>query len=298
MTSEVDWQSLVFQSGWLQKLDQLAARRFGAGGLAEEASSYVIEQLSADNWDKLSSFKGNCKPETFLHTVTANYLEEFSRKRFGRPRPPEWLKRQGELWVQVWKLVCLERQMIQSVIDHLSGQTLREPGFIQHIITTVKARLPWCGDSNREIMLETKNDSDDPDYDPSHHIAHEQTPDDELTENAFGDLLLMLSGLFANPVNQDHFGDVAMSSAGKMAGNHVHILQSLQQKIDLTDEERVLLRMIYQDGMKKSAAAKALGMQEHLPGRILKRALGKINLAFQEVGFDMEEVRELCLETA
>ncbi|HEY5603679.1 MAG TPA: hypothetical protein VIM41_11275 [Gammaproteobacteria bacterium] len=297
MSSQVDWHALVFASGWLQKLDQLAAKRFGAGGLAEEAGSYVIEQLSADNWSKLAGFKGNCQPETFLHTVTANYLEEFSRKRFGRPRPPEWLKRQGELWVQVWKLVCLERQMAQSVIDQLSCKTLREPRFIQQIITTVKARLPWCGESNREITLDTRG-KDDEEYHPAEHIAHEQTPDSELTEGAFADLLLMISNLMADDVSKSHCSDTGMALATGLARGHLPKLRVLQQLIDLTDEERVLLRMIFQDGMKKNLVAKALGMQEHLPGRILNRALGKISKAFQEVGLDMEEIQELSLELA
>jgi RNA polymerase sigma factor (sigma-70 family) len=296
LSADVDWKSLVFESDWLQKLDQLAAKRFSAGGLAEEASSYVIEQMSADNWSKLDSFKGNCKPETFLHTVTANYLEEFSRKRFGRPRPPEWLKRQGELWVQVWKLVCLERQMIQSVIDHLCCKSLREPGAIQHIVVTVKARLPWCGESTREILLD-KHDNDDSDYDPADHIVHEQTPDDELTEDAFSDLLLMISSLFLEKLDGDHFSDSRRASSNALAGKHYQSLQALKQNIELTDEERLLLRMVFQDGMKKSVVAKSLGMQEHLPGRILKRALAKISQAFHEVGIDMEEVRKLSLDT-
>jgi DNA-directed RNA polymerase specialized sigma subunit len=71
----------------------------------------------------------------------------------------------------------------------------------------------------------------------------------------------------------------------------------LKQNIELTDEERLLLRMVFQDGMKKSVVAKSLGMQEHLPGRILKRALAKISQAFHEVGIDMEEVRKLSLDT-
>jgi RNA polymerase sigma factor (sigma-70 family) len=297
VSSKVDWKSLVFESDWLQKLDQLAARRFSAGGLAEEASSYVIEQLSKDDWSKLASFKGNCKPETFLHTVTANYLEEFSRKRFGRPRPPEWLKRQGDLWVQVWKLVCLERQLVQSVIDHLSCKSLREPNFIQHIIVTVKAKMPWCGESNREIMLD-KHDDADSDYDPTNLIAHKQTPDNELTEESFSDLLLIISSLFADDEEADCFADRSQASANEFSRNHFQALQALKQKIELTDEERLLLRMVFQDGMKKSAVAKSLGMQEHLPGRILKRVLVRINLVFQEVGIDMDEFRELSLETA
>jgi RNA polymerase sigma factor (sigma-70 family) len=293
---DIDWMSLVFESGWMQKLDQLAAKRFGAGGLAEEAGNYVIEQLSSDNWASLASFKGQCKPETYLHTITNNYLEEFSRKRFGRPRPPEWLKRQGELWVQVWKLVCLERQMMQSVVDHLSGKTLREPGFIKHVITTIKARLPWCGESNREIMLETQDGPGDEDFDPVDRLAHEQTPGDEISQNRFTNTLLMVASLFNDDPTEELFNETNIQHADTMASTSIEKLQALRERLNLTDEERILLRMVYQDGLKKTAVAKSLGMQEHLPGRILKRVLVRISEALQEVGIDMDEIRELSVE--
>ena len=296
MSSDIDWKSLVFESGWMQKLDQLAAKRFGAGGLAEEAGSYVIEQLSNDNWASLASFKGQCKPETYLHTVTNNYLEEFSRKRFGRPRPPEWLKRQGELWVQVWKLVCLERQMIQSVVDLLSGKTLREPGLIKQVITTIKARIPWCGESNREIMLDPQDSHADEDFDPGERLAHEQTPGDEISQTRFTNTLLMVASLFNDHPTEQLFNETNTQRANTMASTSIDKLETLRERLNLTDEERILLRMVYQDGLKKTAVAKSLGMQEHLPGRILKRVLTRIGEALQEVGIDMDEIRELSVE--
>jgi RNA polymerase sigma factor (sigma-70 family) len=296
VSSDVDWKSLVFESGWMQKLDQLAAKRFGAGGLAEEASSYVIEQLSNNNWANLASFKGQCKPETYLHTVTNNYLEEFSRKRFGRPRPPEWLKRQGELWVQVWKLVCLERQMIQSVIDHLSCKTLREPAMIKHVISTIKARIPWCGESNREIMLEPQDGHSDEDFDPAERIAHEQTPGDDILQTQFTNTLLMIASIFNENPTEEFFDETNTQRASAMASTSIERLQTLRERLNLTDEERILLRMVYQDGLKKTAVAKSLGMQEHLPGRILKRVLARISDALQEVGIDIDEIREISVE--
>ena len=57
------------------------------------------------------------------------------------------------------------------------------------------------------------------------------------------------------------------------------------------------LRLV-EEGRSVPSVAKSLGMQEHLPGRILKRALAKISEGFQEVGIDLEEVRELSLDTA
>lgn len=294
MSADVDWQSLVFKTGWLEKLDKLSIRRFGEGGLAEEASTYVIDQLSSDSWVSLSTFKGQCKPESYLHTVTSNYLEEFSRQRFGRPRPPEWLKRQGDLWVQIWKLVCLERQLVQSVVDHLAFNNLRNPNIIKGAISAIKARLPWCGESNREIAavpLDNENS-----YNPAELIAYEHTPEDEITEVGYINTLLLISSLMnENPI-ENMFGQSSTERAESYVKKHEHKFEQLRQKLELTDEERILLRMVYQDGMKKSVVARSLGMQDHLPGRILNRVTARINNAFQELGINLNEIHEISIE--
>lgn len=297
MGVDINWQSLVFQTGWLQKLDKLSIKRFGDGGLAEEASAYVIDKLSSDDWGSLSTFKGQCKPESYLHTVTGNYLEEFSRQRFGRPRPPEWLKRQGELWVQVWKLVCLERQLIQSVVDHLTFNNLREPHIIKDVISTIKARLPWCGESNREVTL-SYSGVDDCSYNPAEFIAYERTPEDDITETDYINTLLLISSLMNDDPVEDMFGQSATERAEDYVKKHGHKFEILQQKLELTDEERILLRMIFQDGMKKSVVAKSLGMQEHLPGRILQRVTARINIVFQELGINLDEIHEISIKFA
>ena len=292
---DINWQSVVFDSGWLEKCDRLAEKRFGQGGLAEEAASYVIEQISADSWSKLQSFKGQSKPETYLYTLTGNFLEEFARKRFGRPRPPEWLKRQGDLWIQVWKLICLERQMVQSVVDRLTYQACREIQFIRNMITTIKAKIPTCGESTREISMQntsTENEGDD----ITDLIADNNTPDDTLSNAYYSEILLMIASLFNDKITSSTFNNLSLKAANDYTENHLLPLNELRDKIELTDEERLLLKMVYQDGLKKSIVAKSLGMQAHMPGRIIKSTLDRISTAMQELGINIDEIRGLCTQ--
>lgn len=293
MKSNIDWQSLVFQSSWLLKLDKLAIKRFGDGGLAQEASTYVIEKMSSDNWKCLASFKGKCKAESYLHTVASNFLEEFSRQRFGRPRPPEWLKRQGTLWVQIWKMVCLERQMIQSVIELLSFKNIRDQLIIKQAIKTIKARLPWCGESRREI---TQNTTGDEENDPSELITDEQTPESQLTDARYSDILLLISSVMNDNPTEQMFGNIATARSKDYANKNQLTFECIQQKLALTDEEKIILRMLFQDGLKKSVIAKSLGLKDHLPGQIAKNALTKISQIFKDIGINLDEIHEISYE--
>ncbi|VAW96235.1 hypothetical protein MNBD_GAMMA22-1262 [hydrothermal vent metagenome] len=295
MAASINWHSLVFGSGWLQKLDKLAARRFAEGGLAEEATTYVIDKLSADEWQCLASFQGQCKPESYLYTVTSNYLEEFARKRFGRLRAPEWLKQQGTLWLQVWKMICLERQLIPSVIEHLCSKNIRDVSVIKNAITTIKARLPWCGsDSHREQAANTTEIQDD--YNPTIIIATNDSPERELTETVYADSLLLISSLMNDKPVEAVFGDNASALAANYLKKNKDKITMIQQKLQLTDEEKIVLRMFFQDGLKKSVIAKSLGMQQHIPGRLLKLVLKRISQVFHDLNINLNDINELSME--
>ncbi len=295
MADDINWQSLVFQSGWLQKLDKLANKRFGKGGLAEEAGTYVLEKLSADQWQCLASFKGHCKPESYLHTVTSHLLEEFSRQRFGRLRPPEWLKRQGALWLQIWKMLCLERQLLQSVVEHFCSNGLRELAVINDAVKTIKARLPWCGgETHREVT--TSSTPTDEGYDPTTLITTNETPEQPVTEAQYTETLLLISSLMNEKPIESLFGKTATDLCTSYVKKNQQKFDALRQKIQLTDEEKIIMRMHFQDGIKKSVIAKSLGMKEHLPGRKLKEALEKISAVFSELEIDLREINDICIE--
>jgi len=287
-TTNVDWRALVFDQQWMQRLERLAAKRFGAGGLAEEAASYVIEKLSDNDWAVFSSYKGQSKPETYLHTLTGNFLEEFSRKRFGRPRPPEWVKREGETWVRVWKLICLERCLQQSVIDLMCLNDAREESFIKHIMQTLKARIPWCGESSREMSTPA---GDEDNATPLEEMIPEYaTPDTQFEEAHFNSVLQMLGLMFKDEINPAVVENCAELATRLSQQADSERLSQFGAALDLSDQEWVILRMVYENGLKFREVADRLGLKQHEPGRVCKRALEKVSSAFTQAGIEKDSI--------
>jgi hypothetical protein len=283
----LDWTQWVFNPEWMRKLDTLALHRFGQPGLAEEASTYVIERLSADNWAMCHSYSGRAKPQTYLNALSQNLLEEFARKRFGRPRPPEWLKREGELWVRLWKMVCLERQDVPSVIDKLCQSLERQQALVKHAITTIKARLPWCGDSAREIPTECLCKTEEDPYPEIIDRDIEQQLDAHEWEEALQ--LLFSSLLNSEMLNADESVSVGRPSntlnPPQPNRDQVERLRSL---LALTSEEQLLLKLVYQEGLKLKAVATALNMPNYQPGRLLKGVHQRIREALSACEIDFE----------
>jgi len=284
----IDWSALVFTPQWMSNLDRLALRRFSQPGLAEEASAYVIEKLSLDDWAACHKFSGQAKPETYLLTVCQNLLEEFSRKRFGRPRPPEWLKREGELWVRVWKMVCLERQAVPSVMDKIAP--LAERIDLTQIIRTIKGRLPWCGSSAREIPADSFCSTE---TDQQPEIVDDGIETQLHAADWEDALQLLFSSLLTTPQNnspdvKESVFDFDSSPSELKQLNTNASLNALRQQLDLDAQERLLLKMVYQDGLKLTLVAKALNLPSYQPGRLLKGIHERIRLALASVGINQE----------
>jgi len=286
-----DWASLVFDPQFLSSVDRLASRRFGEGGLAEEAATYAIEYLSLDNWQRCQGFKGNSQPKTFLVTLTSNAIEEFSRKRFGRPRPPTWLQDLGEMWVKLWRSLCLERQPLAALLDRFTARGFREPEEIQQAAKVIKARIPTCGQSARD-------DQGVEDIDALSDMV--QAQDDDCCgeqpefDNPFeAELISMLRAIIdPNPRTSD-FRDSSARDIDQLAGGQKDLLSQLREALDLSDQEKIMLRMIYVEGLSKSATSKALGLPTHQAGRVVNDTLERIGLALQQCGLDLDTLLDI-----
>jgi RNA polymerase sigma factor (sigma-70 family) len=271
----------------MRAFDKLAAKRFNNGVLAEEAVTHVLAALAEDDWARCRAFKGNAQPTTYLYSLASNLIEEFSRQRFGRPRPPRWLQEQGELWVQMWKMLCLERQLLTSVVDRLCINRAREPQMLYDVARTIKARLPNCGvtamDHELRDDLELLSDAQQVDTDP-------EMAELPLEEGALGEVVLMLRSITAGEAAQEAFSRQSRDDAAACAERVAGELSNFSQKLSLSDEERLLLRMIFVEGFSKTAASKALGMASHQAGRIVNAALARIAQALQECGLSLEDL--------
>lgn len=293
----MDWRNYFLQPDWMARIDRLAERRFGAGGLAEEASTFVIEAIQADDWKRCRGYQGKASKSTFLITLINNALEEFSRKRFGRPRPPMWLKREGPLWVDVWKRICLERQSDDAVIDRLTADGQRESTQVQRIVSTVKSRMPWCGHSNQEIPLQYFQGDDGDTTSQEDNLMANGEPSEGDPRHQYELLLMSLTYLLKTP--EDATARASQEDpVSAMLASWLPCFERCRQSLALSDEERLLLRMIYQEGCKKNEVARTLGVPAHQPGRMLKRVLERIALTMRKEGLDIEVLCKTLNEMA
>lgn len=275
MPASPHWPDIVFSPAWLERLDRMARRRFVEEAAAEEATTFVIERLSESDWQRCRKFRGAAKPETWLFSVAANLLEEFSRQRFGRVRPPQWLQQEGELWVSIWRWLCLERQMAESITDTLCRDGSREPDLIRNVMRAIKARLPWCGVSTLPIPVEYRDEEgrEVSLLDRTHSHA---APLDALAGEQREDVLATLSALIG--LEDEPALDITDNDQ----------LVRLRRRLALEDDERLLLKLHFREGLSGLAIARLLGVPNHQPGRQIRRLLKRIREAFEAEGIPLD----------
>lgn len=286
--SGVVWSERVFAPEFMAAINKLADRRFGQGSLAEEAGTYVIEYLSRDDWEKCKSFQGKSQVKTFLYTLSNNALEEFSRKRFGRPRPPSWLQELGDMWIRLWRSLCLERQPLPTLVDRYTQRDFREPEAVEQAARVIKARIPTCGQSSRDTEL-----AEDIDRLSDARQAEESQCDSEVPEfeNPFyAELMMMVKAVCSEDVCNDDFKQSAANTIDAAVSQQQKNLENLRAALALNDQEKIMLRMIFVEGLSKSATSKALGMPAHQAGRIVNDALNRIAGAIQKCGIDIDDL--------
>jgi RNA polymerase sigma factor (sigma-70 family) len=274
---EINWPQLVLSEAFFQRVNKLVQKSIVDDTAAEEAVTYIIQTLSENNWEKCRGFTGKSSPETFLYSVSSNLIIDYSRKLYGRERPPAWFQRKGPLWLAIWKELCLDRQPIEMVITKHSQDHTRDRPSLEHIIQTIKAKLPWCGVSKRPESL------DDEEGGAGKNLTgalqggdlHEQAQIHRAME--FAHLLLG--------------GSEGGSSADDESALEFDGLQGVLSSINLTAEEKLLLKMHFCDGMSFSAIARSLGMAKHQPVRLIKQILERVKQQLISNGIDIEPVR-------
>lgn len=268
--NRIHWPDIVLENNWLQQLEQQAMRRFVEPVTAEEAATFVLGKLSEDDWARCKTFRGQSQPTTFLYSLSARLLEEFSRQRYGRARPPQWLQQQGELWVRLWKAICLERHTTEHVMSRIEHQ---DADIIATIIRAIKARLPWCGASNLPVPEEYLNESE---------AFAGDSLEDALSATHLEDTLALLAAILED---QDAFAEVEVSQ-----------IEKARAALTLDDESLLMLKMHFQDGLNFASIARALGVPKHQPGRQIKQSLIQINQALESAGLHLRSAAQVLEE--
>lgn len=251
-------------------INRLAVRRFGTAPLAEEAALFVMDSLAADSWKRLQAHSGKGSFKSYLASLSWRLLEDFSRKRFGRVRPPLWVKKLGGIWSVLFSLLCLERLSVSDAVESASCRyPASEKDDLEDAALSLLGRIPQCGKhQGLEFSFDETEAAGDLNEYPELLL--------EKDEQAY-----LFASLFSQLTGDNHEVQVPEKFA---------II--LKKGISLRPEERLLLKLLYRDNVGVARAGTLLGLnRDQVNGRV-RRLLARLRTDFQNMGLE-EELLEL-----
>lgn len=246
-------------------VNSLASKRFREEHLVLESVNFVLERLRENNWDRVRKHSGRGQIKAYLSRVIQRLLHDFARKKFGRKQQPKWLDAQPPFWKRVHRLLCIERFSIRDVM-HMIGEEVpggRTDTSLREAITVIRTRDRDCGRS----LTTTENVSLEDVAEP----AAKATIDIEPVRHS-----KLVEMVYHHLTDQDSDLPEAQPVA---EGAH-----ALCADLTLAPEERLLLRMIFEDGMKVTEAGRTLGLSTHAVHGRLRRLLARIKAAIERSG--------------
>jgi hypothetical protein len=248
-------------------LDALAKRRFPKDeNLAHEALLYVLRNLEADHWRRVCTWRGSGQFLPFMTMLASRLLTDFTRTRFGHLRKPIWLAEKGDpLWDLAYRLLIVESYTRHEVIERLSlGEPQRERWFIEEVVTTIRRRCPR-EPQYKESLTEAGAEQADEELGPEEQLRIQEK-----------EVLEALSAYLQG----DHPSITSQVS---------ELLARLRGCLHLTEEDRLLLKLRYQEGLKMAAIVQLLNLQGD-PYKRLNRVIVQLREACQEVGLFSNEI--------
>lgn len=252
---------------WHQ-LDALARWRFPKDqNLAHEGLLYVLKHLEAGDWRRVRTWQGSGQFLPFLSTLAARLLIDFARTRFGQIRKPAWLvEKQDPLWDTAYRLLVVERWSRHEVIEQLLlSHPERERWFIDEVVSTIRAR---CSDQALPVAepadagLEQADEAGGPD-------TELMIQDKEMVE--------ALRGYLRGPDDLAPFINLRV----------FEVLARLRSFLHLTEEDRLLLRLRYRDGLTMPAIVRLLQLEGD-PYKRMNKLIAQLRKACQRAGYTRE----------
>jgi DNA-directed RNA polymerase specialized sigma24 family protein len=248
---------------WKQ-LNVLSRRRFPSDeNLALEGLNYVLKKLEANDWQRVRVWEGHSDFLAFITTVTVRLLTDFRREKFSYIRKPVWLQVKNDpVWDLAYRLLVMENYSRQETLEMLrTSEPSRERWFFEEVVSTI---LEKC---RQQTHLREKNLAIE---ELGEHPSAGLAPDEELINQDEENFKTLLHFLL---VNADSDPPPAINK----------LLIRLKPYLHLTEEDRLILRLHYVDGLNIRAIAKLLNIKGDTY-KHLNKIIRYIRKACQRVG--------------
>lgn len=240
------------------------------GGLFEDPEDVCSTAIYKLLFEKLPKAKPRHKENmhAFVRAMFRNVLEDTRRSYFGRPRVPTKMKLIGPPIDQIYFAFCLMSKPIAVIAAELRlGEDvtghwvtwLKENNKCPQKVIKVSLSIATEDGGSRE--MEMTEDDGDP--------VGDGIVNEELV--ALIDLLLEL--------NEN--SEQRTSSLSQDLGRN---LDAMREAIDLSDEERLLIRLRFVEQLSVPATAKTLGNEVHTVRNREKQLITKLSTVFRRFG--------------
>lgn len=259
--SEQAARKLVF-SHW-NLLQHLARRRFpNDDNTAHLALDFVLEKLQEEGWHRIRSWEGKGKFSTFLGVLTGRLMTDYVRKIYGHQRPPKWLtEKKDPIWREAYRILILDRFERQEAVSLLeTNHPERDRTTLERIVSEVIGHCP-----PRHRYQDSQGIAIDSIAEPA---SEAPSPEAELEPHPRA----LLEAL-----------ESYIRGEGDLPDEARPLLEKLQARLELSDEERLLLRLRFCEGMKMAQIAKLLGIKGD-PYKRLNKVLTRLKQACEAAG--------------
>ncbi len=252
LTSETA-KELVFDH-W-NFMTSLARKRFpNDNDMGDQALSYVLDKLEEQEWQRVIGWDGCGSFATFLAVLVTRLMTDFVRMKFGYHRPPAWIKEKKDvIWKKTFKLCTVDKYERRETIELLrsdSSEMSREE--IEEMVNTVYSKC-----TKQARFSEGNIDID--------QIGESSSEDDGMQDYINNKQLLEV---LLEYIQSD------ISTADTLVDDTIkEMLNHLKSHIKMSDEDRLLLRLRFCEGLKVNEISKML----HLDSNLYKRINGLID---------------------
>jgi len=234
----------------------------------EDAFSFVMEKLCEDNMRRLLLYdpKRGARPDTYFNYLTICLIRRYFEKKNKKRVFPKWLRQTNHsLWMIVYELLCWKKMSETETFEHINGSIpKRQPEFINEAIKIIQLKFPNCAASDYDDIFE-----DNDIHDPGGKNPEELSIEQELMKI----VLEILS-------EKNEFAD------SKDLSGFEQLKLKIRQKFSPSIEQRLFLRMVYQDGLNVAAAGRKLQWNKNQASGQNRRLLKKLRDILGNVLFE------------
>ena len=199
-------------------------------------------------------------------TIFRNIVIDLVREQFGRYQPPDAVRKRGQLYLTMYELYCLGRNSSREISEAMMIPLTVVRGWIQAINTN-----KWCPKLKRGAIVSTRS-PEHPGADAAEALAN---ADDTEADQIKSELCALAAGLLRD--SSDPEGDAEEN-------NVMAEMLTRMPSMKITDEERIMLKLINEEGKTLTETAEILKKPRHYIRNRNKALLKRIRQHFTQHG--------------